>query len=93
MSGITEDKKMMLKEVIKQLHAGASPQEVKERFRQVLEGINPLEIAKIEQELIGEGLPREGIQELCDVHMAVFRDQLEKQKLDVLYASAFNRST
>jgi len=60
MSGITEDKKMMLKEVIKQLHAGASPQEVKERFRQVLEGINPLEIAKIEQELIGGRFAKRG---------------------------------
>jgi len=29
MNGRIEDKKTMLKEVIKQLHAGASPQEVK----------------------------------------------------------------
>jgi len=42
-----------------------------------------MEIAKIEQELIREGLPREEIQRLCDVHMAVFREQLEKQKLDI----------
>jgi len=78
-----EDKKMMLKEVIKQLHAGASPKEVKERFRQVLEGVSPVEIARIEQELIKEGMSKEEIQRLCDVHMAVFREQLEKQKLDV----------
>jgi hypothetical protein len=83
MSGKIEDKKMMLKEAIKQLHAGASPQEVKETFKQVLEGISPLEIAKIEQELVKEGMPREQIQKLCDVHMAVFREQLEKQKLDI----------
>jgi len=83
MSGKTEDKKTMLKEVIRQLHAGASPQEVKERFRQVLEAISSVEIATIEQELIKEGVPREEIQRLCDVHMAVFREQLEKQKLDV----------
>jgi DUF438 domain-containing protein len=78
-----EDKKMMLKEAIKQLHAGASPQEVKDRFKQVLDGTSPTEIAKIEQELVKEGMPREEIQKLCDVHMAVFREQLEKQKLDV----------
>jgi len=83
MSKIIEDEKMALKEVIKQLHAGASPQEVKERFRHVLEGVSPLEIAKIEQELIKEGMPREEIQKLCDVHLAVFREQLEKQKLDM----------
>jgi len=83
MSKLTDDRKRMLKEVITQLHAGASPQEVKERFRQVLEGVSPVEIAKIEQELVTEGTPREEIRRLCDVHMAVFREQLEKQKLDV----------
>lgn len=84
MSGMANsNKKEMLKEVIRQLHAGASPQEVKDRFKRVLEGISPLEIAKIEQELINEGMPREEIQRLCAVHMTVFREQLEKQKLDV----------
>jgi hypothetical protein len=83
MNEMPEDKKKMLKEIIRQLHAGASPQEVKERFRQVLESVSSLEIAKIEEELIKEGMPREEIQKLCDVHMAVFREQLEKQKLTV----------
>jgi len=83
MSELTENKKRMLKEVIMQLHEAVSPQEVRERFRQVLEGISPVEIAKIEQELVKEGMPREEIRKLCDVHLAVFREQLEKQKLDV----------
>jgi PAS domain S-box-containing protein len=83
MNEMPEDKKRMLKEIIKQLHAGAPPQEVKERFRQVLENVSSLEIAKIEEELIKEGMPREEIQKLCDVHMRVFREQLEKQKLKV----------
>jgi len=83
MNEMPEEKKRMLKEIIKQLHAGASPQEVKERFRQVLENVSSLEIAKIEEELVKEGMPREEIQKLCDVHMAVFREQLEKQKLTV----------
>ncbi len=78
-----EGKKKAIKEIIKQLHSGSSVQEVKGRFRQILESISSLEIAEIEQELIKEGMPREEIQKLCDVHMAVFRDQLEKQKLAV----------
>jgi len=78
-----ENKKNMLKKLIKQLHAGISPLEAKERFKQVLEGVNPLEISKIEQELIEEGMPREEIQRLCHVHLAVFREQLEKQKLGI----------
>jgi len=83
MAEMSEDKKRIVKEVIMRLHSGASPQEVKEKFRQVLEGISSTEIAQIEQELVNEGMPREEIRRLCDVHMAVFREQLEKQKLDV----------
>jgi len=83
MKEMTKNKKEMLKELIKQLHAGVSPEEVKERFKQALEGVSPLEISKIEQELVEEGMPKEEIQRLCDVHIAVFREQLEKQKLDI----------
>jgi len=79
---LSENRKEILKKLIMQLHAGASPEEVKERFKQVLEGITPSEIAKLEQELIEEGMPREEIQRLCDVHLAVFREQLEKQRLE-----------
>ncbi|NWF87129.1 DUF438 domain-containing protein [Candidatus Bathyarchaeota archaeon] len=73
----------MLKEIIRQLHAGVSPEEVKEKFGRMLENVSSTEIAKIEQELIKEGTPREEIQRLCDVHMEVFREQLGKQKLEI----------
>jgi DUF438 domain-containing protein len=82
-SEITEEKKKVLKEVIRRLHAGASPEEVKEKFKHVLEGTSQEDIAKIEQELVKEGMPREEVQRLCDVHLAVFSEQLEKQKLQV----------
>jgi len=83
MRKMTENKKKMLKELIKELHAGAPPQEVKERFKQFIEDATPLEISKIEQELIEEGMPRDEIQRLCDIHLAVFREQLGKQKMDI----------
>jgi PAS domain S-box-containing protein len=80
---MSEKKKKMLKEIISQLHAGIPPQEVKEKFKQVLEGVSSEEIARIEQELVKEGMPREELQRLCDVHMAVFSEQLGKQELKV----------
>ncbi|MGB9853905.1 MAG: DUF438 domain-containing protein [Candidatus Bathyarchaeales archaeon] len=83
MGGIAqEERKKLLKEVIRQLHAGVPPQEVKEKFQQVLEGVSSLEIAKIEQELIEEGISREEIQRLCDVHLAIFKEQLQKQQIE-----------
>jgi len=83
MGEIAENRKRMLREIISQLHAGVPPHEVKERFRRFLESVSSEEIAKIEQELVNEGLPREEIQRLCDVHLAVFREQLEKQKPEI----------
>jgi hypothetical protein len=80
MGELTQDKKKMLKELIKQLHAGASPQEVRQKFKQVLGTVGPLEISQIEQELVQEGMPQEEIHRLCDVHMLVFQEQLESQK-------------
>jgi len=80
MTQSSENKKETLKQIIRQLHAGAKPEEVKERFRDVLEGTTPLEITKIEQELVEEGMPRDEIRSLCDVHLVVFREQLEKEE-------------
>ena len=81
MSEESADKKRMLKEIIKQLHDGVPPQEVKEKFKQILRGTSSEDIARIEQELVKEGMPREELQRLCDIHLAVFGEQLEKQEL------------
>jgi PAS domain S-box-containing protein len=76
-------KKKMLKEVIKELHGGASPTAVKEKFKKVLKDTKPEDIAKIEQELVKEGMPREELQRLCDVHLAVFGEQVQDQELHI----------
>lgn len=78
-----EDKKAQIKEALRQLHAGAPPEQVKAKFKQVLESTSSLEIAKIEEELIKEGVKREDLRRLCDVHLALFKEQLEKQASDL----------
>ncbi len=70
-------KREMLRALIEALHAGADPEELKQRFKDVLEGVGPTDVAQIEEELVAEGLPREEIQRLCDLHLAVFGDSLE----------------
>jgi len=76
-----EDKKALIKEAIRKLHAGVPPEKVKEEFRNVLEKTDSLEIAKIEEELAKEGMKREEMRKLCDVHMSIFKEQLEKQQV------------
>ena len=72
-----DSKKQAIKDLIKELHAGARPEEVKEKFKEALGGIGAADISRIEGELIEEGMPAEEIRRLCDVHLAVFQDSLQ----------------
>ena len=73
------DRKQMLKGLIRSLHEGVDPEEAKQKFKELLEDVTPLEIARVEEELIQEGMPREEIHRLCDVHLAIFRESLESE--------------
>lgn len=75
-----EDKKTTLKKVIKRIHDGEDPDVVKREFAQALKGATAADISRAEDELIRDGLPREEIQRLCEVHLAVFRESLEGQR-------------
>ncbi|HHY10165.1 MAG TPA: DUF438 domain-containing protein [Firmicutes bacterium] len=75
-----------LKNIIKDLHAGVDVEEIKARFGDLLDQVGPTEIGEMEQSLVDEGLPVEEIQKLCDVHVAVFKESLEKQKAAELLA-------
>ena len=62
------------------MHEGESPELIKKEFKELLKQITPDEIARVEEELIKEGMPREEIHKLCDVHLALFQESLEKEK-------------
>ncbi|MGD8653809.1 MAG: DUF438 domain-containing protein, partial [Desulfobacterales bacterium] len=74
-----EEKHEALKEIIKALHAGEDMAVVKQRFNQLVKGVEATEIAKMEQALMDEGLPAEEIKRLCDVHVEIFKEALEEQ--------------
>ncbi len=76
-----KNKKEQLKELIKQLHSGANFDEIKSKFANILGSASPEEIVRIEEELIKEGMPVEEIHRLCDVHIAMFKESLEKEKI------------
>jgi DUF438 domain-containing protein len=68
----------VIKDVISQLHAGKSVEEVKGRFDEAFGNVSVNEITQAEQALIADGLPVEEIQRLCDVHAAVFKGSIEE---------------
>ena len=72
-----EYRQQQLKEMIMDLHAGKQVEDVKQRFKDLLDDVGPTEISEIEQKLIEEGMPAAEIKRLCDVHTAVFKDTLD----------------
>ena len=52
-------------------------------FEEAFKDVSSSEISKVEEELIKEGMPREEIFKLCDVHMAVIKDSMDKEKTEV----------
>ncbi len=73
-----EYRKNAIKDMLRQLHQGKSVDEVKAQFAEAFDGVAAGEISAAEQELINEGLPVAEIQNLCDVHAAVFEGSVEE---------------
>ena len=73
------EKQEILKGIIRDLHDGEDMEALKERFRELSQGVEATEIAKMEQALMDEGLPAEEIKRLCDVHVEIFKEALEEQ--------------
>jgi hypothetical protein len=65
-----------LKEVIRHLHEGKAPSEVKARLAALVRECDASEIAAMEQELMAEGVPASEIMGMCDLHSQVVRDIL-----------------
>ena len=65
----------ILKEILLDLHHGASPESVQERFNQHFKGVSALEISMMEHELMvsEEGVTFEDVMSLCNVHANLFK--------------------
>ncbi len=76
-----EEKQKILKEIVTNLSEGSNIKSVQKQFKDIIKNVSPEEIASMEQSLIDGGVPVEHVQSLCDVHVKVFEDTLEKQKV------------
>ncbi len=78
--GEKKQRQEILKKIIMDLHRGQNVEKAREEFQKLVKNVNAQEISEMEQALIEEGLPPEEIQELCDVHVQVFKDSLEQER-------------
>jgi uncharacterized protein len=73
------ERQEMLKEIMKELHAGKDVDEVKAKFEEAVGDITVAEISQMEHDLMAEeGIPVEEVQRLCSVHAAIFKGSIEE---------------
>jgi DUF438 domain-containing protein len=63
-----------MKSIIKRLHTGAAPGEVKDDLARIVRETDATEIAEMEQQIIDEGTPVEEVRLMCDLHSQVLRE-------------------
>jgi DUF438 domain-containing protein len=73
----------LMKDLLIEMDKGnLSPAEIKQKFKEILSDVTPADIAIIENELITkEGFPAEKIHDLCEIHIEIFRESLEKNEI------------
>lgn len=71
-------KKDEIKAILKEIHSGAGLEKLKKKGKNIFKNISPTDLALIEQEIIHEGATRDEMRKLCDVHLEIMKDDLEK---------------
>ena len=77
------NRKQEIKNLIKQLKAKEDVSKLKEKAKDILKNLSPIELGLIEQEIIEEGATRKEMRKLCDVHLEIMKDNLEKQEMNL----------
>lgn len=70
-----------LVELLQKLNSGDISQELRQQALQMVKNVDPLELSLAEQKLIENGTKPEDLRHLCDIHMEVLKDELDKLRL------------
>ena len=76
-----EERQELLISYVRRLNAGETLTAVRKDFVKNFKDVDALEIAQAEQTLIGSGIPISDVQQLCDVHSALFRGTTREEKI------------
>lgn len=78
------DEKAEIKNILKKLKSREVSEDVKEKAKKFLKGLDASALGMLEQELIEEGVSQEEIRKnLCDIHLEVMKEDLIKGKIKV----------
>ena len=77
------DKAEKVKKLLRDLKSVEDLGKLKDEAKDILRSISPSELALIEQEMIHEGVSREEMKKLCDVHLEILKESLEGVEVNV----------
>ena len=70
-----------LKGYLERLSKGESLETVREDFRKEFHSVEAAEIMQAEQQLMKDGMPLEEVQQLCDIHSALFHGATQEERV------------
>ncbi|WP_207751705.1 DUF438 domain-containing protein [Clostridium rhizosphaerae] len=70
-----------LVELLQKLNSGDISPELRQEALTMVQNVDPLELSLAEQKLIENGTKPEDLRHLCDIHMEVLKDELDRLKL------------
>lgn len=79
------DRKGKIKSYIKRLSAGEELESVRKDFKENFDGVSSSEIMDAEESLLDEGMDKEEVRRLCDVHSALFHGMTIAEEKKIVY--------
>ncbi|WP_173696032.1 DUF438 domain-containing protein [Clostridium beijerinckii] len=72
-----------LTDVLEKLNRHGVSDELRKEALEIVSDINPIELSIAEQNLIEKGMNPQDLRHLCDIHMEVLKDELDKIKTKI----------
>ena len=79
------DRKAKIKSYIKRLSDGEDLESVRKDFKENFDGVSSSEIMDAEESLLDEGMDKEEVRRLCDVHSALFHGMTIAEEKKIVY--------
>ena len=79
------ERQKLIKSYIRRLSDGEDIENVRKDFKENFDGVSSSEIMDAEQALLSEGMDKEEVRKLCDVHSALFHGMTESENITKIY--------
>ncbi len=80
---IDSERIKMLTDFLRRINKEGITKELREEGLDIVKSIDPLELSIAEQNLIDDGMEPSELRHLCDIHMEILKDELEKLKSNI----------